>query len=361
MLGPDAPAIGSTALATEQQIAEGIFPTVFPQAGGGASPGPALTSFSPGQLQLNCIEQFVADNGLVVILDEDFVQLSRVWNHFLADAVLDKSFLKQGIPTVFLVGQNTLDIGNYPLRLASRSKTALSFQLLLDGAQGISSQVSLVDEADDLRLLRHDLRFPVRPPLIAQQLLVLHGDMALLHGLPLSPTDPAAGTLTLSLGEGSVEGDQELALWVDRIDILLLKNYWDSQTSQLPGIIEGVHGVSGEAGDGLGQDHIDLSLAALADHPQKFLPLIGGSPRDALICKHTGHGPVRFLHDFLRVVGELVLIAGDLLLTVGGHPAVGRDPQIPFSLLLLGRLRLGWDDDDLGRGIGHCFSPPSIV
>ncbi|WP_243419124.1 hypothetical protein, partial [Pseudoflavonifractor capillosus] len=76
MLGPDAPAIGSTALTAEQQIAEGIFPTVFPQTGGGASPGPALTSFPPGQLQLNCIEQFVADNGLVVILDEDFVQLS---------------------------------------------------------------------------------------------------------------------------------------------------------------------------------------------------------------------------------------------------------------------------------------------
>ena len=173
MLGPDAPAIGSTALTAEQQIAEGIFPTVFPQTGGGASPGSALTSFSPGQLQLNCIEQFVADNGLVVILDEDFVQLSGVWNHFLADAVLDKSFLKQGIPTVFLVGQNALDIGNYPLRLASRSKAALSFQLLFDGAQRISSQVSLVDEADDLRLLWHDLRFPVWSSLIAQQLLVM--------------------------------------------------------------------------------------------------------------------------------------------------------------------------------------------
>src|SRR5699024_5877457 len=130
------------------------------------------------------------------------------------------------------------------------------------------------------------------PPLIAQHLLILHGDTALLHGLPLSPADPATGALALSLGEGSVEGNQELTLRVDGVDILLFEDYRDAQAPQLPGVIEGVHGVSSEAGDRLGQDHVDLSLAALADHPQKFLPFIGGGTCDALICKYTGHGPV---------------------------------------------------------------------
>ena len=108
-----------------------------------------------------------------MIANEILGKLPSIGDHLLADAVLNKRFLEQGISTVFLVGQNALNIGNYPLRLASRSKAALSFQLLFDGAQRISSQVSLVDEADGLRLLRHNLGIPVRPPLIAQQLLVL--------------------------------------------------------------------------------------------------------------------------------------------------------------------------------------------
>ena len=289
----------------------------------------------------------------MVIANEILGKLPGIGNHLLADAVLNKRFLEQGVPTVFLVGQDALNVGNYPLRLASRSKAALGFQPLLDGAKRISCQISLVDEADDFCLLRHNLGIPVRPPLIAQQLLVLHGDTALLHGLPLSPAHPAAGALALSLGEGSVEGNQELTLRVDGVDILLFEDYRDAQAPQLPGVIEGVHGVSSEAGDRLGQDHVDLSLAALADHPQKFLPFIGGGTCDALICKYTGHGPVGFLHDFLCVVGELVLITGELFLAVGGHPAVCGDPKIPFFLLLLRRLCFSGNHNDLWNRIRH--------
>ena len=104
----------------------------------------------------------------------------------------------------------------------------MGLQLTFDGAEGTSSQILLVNKADDFCLFRHNMRFPVRPPLIAQQLLVLHSDTALLHGLPLSPAHPAAGALALSLGEGPVEGDQELAFRVNGVDILLLEDHWDS-------------------------------------------------------------------------------------------------------------------------------------
>ena len=55
----------------------------------------------------------------------------------------------------------------------------------------------ILDEADGLRLLRHDPWLAVGALLIAQQLLVLHGDMAGFHGLTLAPAHPAAGARIL--------------------------------------------------------------------------------------------------------------------------------------------------------------------
>ena len=54
-------------------------------------------------------------------------------------------------------------------------------------------------------------------------------------GLALAPTHPAAGALALGLGEGPVQGDQELALRVDGVDVLFLEDDWDTQAPQLPG------------------------------------------------------------------------------------------------------------------------------
>ena len=327
--------------------------TVLTPASGGALSRGARLGVPPGHLQLDGIEGLPADDTLMVVLNQVFGELAGIGDHLLADAVLDEGLLEQDVPAVFLVGQDAPDMGCHPLCFSGDRGNSLALQGRLDLPDAVPGQIAVIDEADGLRLLRHDPWLAVGALLIAQQLLVLHGDMAGFHGLTLAPGPPATGALALGLGESPVQGDQKLALRVDGVDVLLLEDHWDTQAPQLPGEVEGVHGVAGEAGDGFSQDHVDLPLPALADHPQELLPLTGGGAGDALVREHPGHGPARFLHDLLGVVGELIVIAGELLLAVRGHPAVGRHPQVAPLLLFLGSFHFGRNDDDVGRGIVH--------
>ena len=185
--------------------------------------------------------------------------------------------------------------------------------------------------------------------------------MAGLHGLPLAPAHPAAGVLALRLGESPVEGDEELALRVDGVDVLFLEDDGDAQAPKLPGVVEGIHCVPGKAGDRFRQDQVDLPLAALADHAQKFLPFGGRGAGDPLVREHARHGPARLLHDFLCIVAELISVAGELFLTVRGDSGVCGHPQIPLLRLLLGRLCLGGNDDNFWSGLCHCVLPPSMI
>ena len=299
---------------------------VLAPAGGGALSRGARLGVSPGHLQLDGVEGLPADDALMVVLDQVFGELSGVGDHLLADAVLDEGLLEQDVPAVFLVGQDAPDMGCHPLCFSGDRGDFPAFQGRFDLPDAVPSQVAVIDEADGLRLLWDDSGFSIRPLLVAQQILVVYGDMAGSHSLLLAPAHPAAGALALGLGEGPVQGDQELALRVDGVDVLFLEDDWDTQAPQLPGEVEGVHGVAGEAGDGFSQNHVDLPLPALADHPQELLPLAGGGAGDALVREYPGHRPARFLHDLLGVVGELIFIAGELLLAVRGHPAVGRHP-----------------------------------
>lgn len=114
---------------------------------------------------------------------------------------------------------------------------------------------------------------------------------------------------------------------------------------QHPHCFQAVHRVPGEAGEGFGQDGVDLAPLAGGDHLIEVFPLFHAGPRKSLVSKDAGQLPVWILLDLLGVVGFLRLVAGDLLLAVGGYPAVGRYPLV----LLFPRLRgvsipLGGDD-----------------
>ena len=136
---------------------------------------------------------------------------------------------------------------------------------------------------------------------------------------------------------------------VQGVDIFLFEDDRDAHGAQSPDIVEAVDGVSGEAGDGLDQHQVDLSLPALADHPQEGGALGSGGARDALVGEDPRHGPLGVGHDLVGIVGLLGLVAGELLLVVGGYPAVGGDPELALDSLGACQLRLGRDDDNLGR------------
>ena len=174
----------------------------------------------------------------------------------------------------------------------------------------------------------------------------MKGDLAVLDGLTLAPADISGDGFTFGLGEGGVERNEELTFRMNGVDVLLLEDHGDAETSQLTGIADGIQRVSGEAGDRLGEDHIDLALPALADHAKELLAPAGGGSCDALICEDVHHRPIRILHDLLGVERFLVLIAGQLLFITGGYAAVSGDAQISFLCLFLRGFLFSWNDND---------------
>ena len=166
----------------------------------------------------------------------------------------------------------------------------------------------------------------------------------------LAPLNTGGDALTFGLCEGTVDSDQELAFWVDGVDILLLKDDRDAHAAQFAGIVQRVHGITGEAGDGFRKDHA-----------KKILALAGGSACDAFIRKNIRHRPVGVCHDFFRVVCFLVFVAVELLVLFRGHAAVCGYPEIFLLFLILRRFLLCGNHDDLRfrAGLRHVSSHSS--
>ena len=358
LLRPDDAAVGGTALAADQEAGQGVLAAVLPKPGrrtlfraGGHGP-PA------GSLRLDGVEHLPADDALVVVLDQDLGELPGVLDDLFADAVLDEGLLQEHVAAVFLILQDGLQPGDIPGRLAGDVGHTVRLQPGLEGAEGISGQVAVIDKADSFRLVRHDLRLAVFTLHIAQEPLVLDDGPACFHCLMFSPAHVFADALAFGLGEGSVEGDEEFALRVDGVDVLLLEDHGDAQVPQFAGVLDDVQGVSGEAGEGFGQDEVDPAHPALSDHLLELLPALDGGAGDALVRKHRGHGPLGILRDLLGIIGSLGLVTGELLLVVGRHAAVGGDPEVLLGGLGLDVLLLGGNDDDLGSRIRHFMGPP---
>ena len=171
----------------------------------------------------------------------------------------------------------------------------------------------------------------------------------------LAPLDAGGYPFAFGLCEGAVDGDEEFAFRVDRIDVLLLEDDRDAHAAQLAGIAQSVHGVAGKAGYRFGEDHVDLALPALPDHAKKILALAGGGTGDTLIREDIRHRPVGICHDLFRVVVSLVLITVKLLIFFRRHTAVCSYPKIFLLFLVLKCFFLCRDDNDfrLRAGLRH--------
>ena len=75
------------------------------------------------------------------------------------------------------------------------------------------------------------------------------------------------------MGEGSVDGGDELTAHIDRIDPFPLESDIDTQLFQFTNILKAVFCVAGKAGDGLDKDLIDQTPTAVGHHPLEVIPL----------------------------------------------------------------------------------------
>ena len=104
--------------------------------------------------------------------------------------------------------------------------------------------------------------------------------------------------------------------------------------------------VPGETGDGLDEDLVDESSAAVRHHALEVLPLCGGGAGDALVGVDIHHAPLSLAGDQLGVVAVLRREGVELVIGVRTDTGIGRYPQ-PCVFRLLRRLDL----DDAGL---HC-------
>jgi hypothetical protein len=108
---------------------------------------------------------------------------------------------------------------------------------------------------------------------------------------------------TLLLGDGREDGDEKLTLLGGGVDVLLLEADVYLLLLERPHVIEGVHGVAGETGEGFDENDVDPPLHRVGDHPHEIGALLGGGPGDALVGVDAGVDPVRVAFDERLVVG----------------------------------------------------------
>jgi len=190
----------------------------------------------------------------------------------------------------------------------------------------VALQVKGVNQPDSLGLLRVDLWTAVCTLAVAQGAVVVEGDYALLHALPLPQDDVLPDGLALRLGEAAEQRNQELAGLRQCVDVLFFKD--DADTPVLEGAddLEAVHRVPSETGGGFRKDHVNAAPFAGGNHAVELGPLFHTGAAQTLVRKNTSHLPIGVLLDFLRVIILLGGVTVELFLAVGGYPAVGGDP-----------------------------------
>ena len=299
----------------------------------------AFRRLAPCQLRLHLIELLAADNTLMIIFYQVHRPLTGIFDDLTIDKILPESLLHQDISAVFLIFQNPADLNGCPAALAL---DALLNQLIFDHAQTRTAEVSIIDPPHNLSLLRNDLRLVVWPASIGVEVFVLDDRSPILHGSAFTPTDVCRNGLTLRLGKSTCESNTELAVLLQRIDVLLLENDTDTERFQCTGVVKAVHCISRKSRDRLGQDDIDFVLAAVADHPHEFIPLLRRGTRDTLVSVYPSHRPSGVGHDFFGVVFLLHFVTVDLILLLCGHPTVGGYPKL-LPTLILYSIWSGWD------------------
>ena len=90
------------------------------------------------------------------------------------------------------------------------------------------------------------------------------------------------------LGQGGHDSDQDLSFGIHGINIFFFKEDRDAQGLQFPDMAQAVQGIAGKAGDGLGDDHVDLSVPGLLHHLLELEPIFSGGSRDSFVGEDAG-------------------------------------------------------------------------
>ena len=94
---------------------------------------------------------------------------------------------------------------------------------------------------------------------------------------------------------------------------------------------QAVHGVAGKAAHRLGDDEVDFPGEGIGDHLIETSPALCVRAGNALIRIDRHKFPLLVALDVPGIVVDLRLVAGELLITVGGHAGIPRRPAFSCS------------------------------
>ena len=149
-----------------------------------------------------------------------------------------------------------------------------------------------------------------------------------------------------------------------RVDTLFFEQNADAELLEFPNSRKAVFRISGEAGNGLDQNAVDLSFPAVLHHALKIFALFNRRAGDALIGVNIDHFPIRVVRNKLGIILILDAIGVELIFAGGTDASVGCDAQLPCDDLVV-----RWDHNDallfqrkVSAGLLLCHVPtPSVA
>ena len=147
------------------------------------------------------------------------------------------------------------------------------------------------------------------------------------YRLLVAELDAARQLAQLVLRDAGHDGEAQLGVLVERVDVVVLEKNADACGKQLARVADAVECISGETGDLLGEDEVKFVVLRVLHHALKVVALARGHAGKTLVNVAVDERPCRVAGDIVAVVADLVVERVELLVAVGRNARVKRYAQ----------------------------------
>ena len=222
----------------------------------------------------------------------EHILLTSISELFEGDCGVAVGFLIFAIAAIPLISKYVCHLGGAPGGFPGFGFDAAAVEIPGDLRCRLAAQVVFEHHADDgrLRFIDHQ-RLIHQPEAVRSVAVHIFPRLHPLHdGKPLV----LGNCLRLLLCDGREGIEQHLISEGQGVDSLFLKLHPHAEQFQLPDIFQRLLGVSGETGDGFGDDQVDLVLFAHLDHSLEFGAVLCVHAREPFVSEYLHQLPLFF-------------------------------------------------------------------
>lgn len=253
-------------------------------------PKDILTLFQEG---LDLVEGFSVNERSVGHGGVEHILLASISELFERDCGVTVGFLVFAIAAIPFIPKDVRHLGGAPEGFPGLSFDAAAVKVAGDLRCRLAAQVVFKHHADDgrLRFIDHQCLFHQPETVWSVAVHILTRLHPFHDGKPLV----LGNSLGLLLRNGREGIEEHFIPEGQSVDSLFLELHPHAEQLQLPDIFQRLLGVSGEAGDGLGDDQVDLVLFAHLDHSLEFGSVLRFHARQPFIREDLHQFPLFFL------------------------------------------------------------------